>query len=96
MHLTLLARAYCSLCETMQALVTPVAARFGATVEVIDIDAHPAWVERWGDLVPVLLLGEPEDGRELCHYHADLPALAQALAAAQRPPGGMAGEAEIR
>lgn len=96
MHLTLLARAYCSLCDAMHAAVAPLAARSGARVEVVDIDAHPAWVERWGDLVPVLLLGDPEAGRELCHYHADLPAIAQALGAAQPPPAGMVGTAEIR
>mgnify|MGYP003512899243 CR=1 FL=1 len=33
-----------------------------------------------GDLVPVLLLGTPEHGVELCHYHLDAPAVEAALA----------------
>ncbi len=88
-RLTLLARAYCGLCDAMHAAVAPLASVHGVEVEVIDVDSHPAWAKRWGDLVPVLFLGSPDAGHALCHYHADLPAVEQALAA-------MARETEIR
>ena len=67
---TLYSRSYCHLCEDMlvalQALAQP-GQRF--EVAVIDVDADPALVERFDELVPVLFgrLGEPE----LCHYFLD-------------------------
>ena len=39
------------------------------TVEVIDVDADPALVERFDELVPVLYADL--DGPELCHYFLD-------------------------
>ena len=70
MQLTLLTRAYCHLCDDMRAVLTPIAARYGARIVEIDVDAVPALEARWGDLVPVLLAGG-EDGFELCHYTLD-------------------------
>lgn len=70
MHFTLYSRSYCHLCDDMLAalLVMQVGApRF--TVEVIDVDANPALVARFDELVPVLFgdLAAPE----LCHYFLD-------------------------
>jgi glutaredoxin-like protein DUF836 len=45
----------------------------------IDVDAHPALEERYGDLVPVLIAGDPDTGRELCHYRLDAVAVSAAL-----------------
>jgi len=67
---TLYSRSYCHLCQDMldalNALQTP---GRPFTVEVIDVDADPALVERFDELVPVLF-ADP-DGPELCHYFLD-------------------------
>ena len=62
----------------MRESLAPLAAAAGASMTEIDIDAHPALEARYGDLVPVLLLGGV-DGRELCHYHLDRARVASAL-----------------
>jgi len=77
--LTLLSRAYCSLCETMLREAAPVATAYGLSIEVVDVDAHPALVERWDTLVPVLFLGAPELDHELCHYHFDAQRVSKAV-----------------
>lgn len=69
--LTLLGRSYCHLCDEMAEALAPLAAAHGARVEIVDVDANHTLEEEWGDLVPVLLLGRPEDRVELCHYHLD-------------------------
>jgi hypothetical protein len=51
----------------MRDALAPLAARFGWTVEEIDIDADPILAERWSDDVPVLLVGD----RELCRHRID-------------------------
>ena len=67
---TLYSRSYCHLCEDMlvalQALAQP-GQRF--EIDVVDVDADEALVERFDELVPVLFgrLDEPE----LCHYFLD-------------------------
>ncbi|MFO1414402.1 MAG: glutaredoxin family protein [Burkholderiales bacterium] len=87
--LTLLSRSYCHLCDDMREALTPLAHRFGATVEEVDVDAFPDLEATYGDLVPVLLLGAPPDGVALCHYHLDRDAVAAALAKlAGTPPIG--------
>ena len=37
--LTLLSRTYCHLCHDMEEALAPIAAEFGAAVEVLDVDA---------------------------------------------------------
>ncbi len=78
--LTILSRAYCHLCDEMRDALLPLAHRHGATVAEIDVDAHPALEEQFGERVPVLLLGSPADGVELCHYRLDADAVVAALA----------------
>jgi hypothetical protein len=75
MRLTLLVRAYCHLCDEMRAALAPIAARHGARIDEIDVDADAALEARWGDLVPVLL----HDGNELCHYTLDAARVEHAL-----------------
>ena len=84
MRLTLLVRAYCHLCDDMRAALKPLADAAGATITEIDVDADPAIEQRFGDLVPVLLLGTL-DGVELCHYHLDRARVASALRAGATP-----------
>lgn len=66
-ELTLMSRGYCHLCHDMEAALAPLAAEFGATVTVVDVDADPALEARYDELVPVLLHGETE----LCQYFLD-------------------------
>ena len=71
---TLYSRSYCHLCEDMlnalNALQTG-ALRFA--VDVVDVDADPALVARFDELVPVLFgdLAKPA----LCHYFLDVEAV---------------------
>jgi hypothetical protein len=46
------------------------------TVDVVDVDADPALVARFDELVPLLYAG----GAELCHYFLDEAALTSYLA----------------
>ena len=59
-----MSRGYCHLCHDMEAALAPVAAEYGATVTVLDVDADPVLEAKYDELVPVLLHGEVE----LCHY----------------------------
>ena len=79
LQLTLLVRAYCHLCDDMRAAVQPLADAAGASLVEFDVDADPALEARYGERVPVLLLGSL-DGVELCHYHIDRARVADALA----------------
>ena len=79
-HFTLYSRSYCHLCDDMLAALK--AMQDGAqefTIDVIDVDADPALVARFDELVPVLFgeLAAPE----LCHYFLDRDAVAAYLAA---------------
>lgn len=75
LKLTLLARAYCHLCDEMRLQIEPMLNDPQVTLEVLDVDADPALEARWGDKVPVLLAG----ARELCRYRLDRAVLARCL-----------------
>jgi hypothetical protein len=77
--LTLLGRAYCSLCDEMRAELLPLAARYGAEVVELDVDADGVLEEAYGDLVPVLLAGPWGATREVCHYRLDAAAVERVL-----------------
>lgn len=51
----LVTRDDCHLCHEMEALLRRVLPRHGLELELVDVDADPALVERFGDTVPVLL-----------------------------------------
>ncbi|HJW25310.1 MAG TPA: glutaredoxin family protein [Rhodocyclaceae bacterium] len=70
-----MSRAWCHLCHDMEAALAPIAAEFGATVTVLDVDADPELESRYDELVPVLLHGE----NELCHYFLDEPKVREYL-----------------
>lgn len=83
MHFTLYSRSYCHLCQDMHdALLALLATRPGppSTIDVIDVDADPALVARFDELVPVLFGGEDQ----LCHYFLDAPRVVAALDARTR------------
>ena len=69
--LTFLSRAYCHLCDEMRDAVHPLAEQYGAAIIEVDVDAYPDLEARFGDAVPVLMLGAPADGAELCRYRFD-------------------------
>jgi hypothetical protein len=75
-RLTLYGRAWCHLCEEMGNALGPLAAEFGASVDVVDIDADPALQARYDELVPVLVC----DGVELSRYRLDAGRVRAALA----------------
>jgi hypothetical protein len=86
-RLTLFSRSYCHLCEDMAAAVHAFMARAGIDdyrLDIVDVDADPALVARYDELVPVLAAGADEI--ELCHYFLDEAALAAYLASQQHPP----------
>ncbi|MGZ5202487.1 MAG: glutaredoxin family protein [Telluria sp.] len=67
---TLYSRSWCHLCEDMLAALQGLAPPGQSfEVDVVDVDADPALVERFDELVPVLFgrLDEPA----LCHYFLD-------------------------
>jgi Glutaredoxin-like domain (DUF836) len=78
-RLTLLTRGYCHLCDTMRDALAPLARRYGATVQELDVDADPALEALYGERIPVLLLGDVEDASVLCHYHLDRARVTAAL-----------------
>ncbi len=72
-----------------------IAARFGAVITALDVDADPALEQAFGARAPVLFLGPVAGDIELCHYHLDQARVTAALAAATVSPeaSGAAGEA---
>ncbi len=77
---TLYSRSWCHLCEDMLAALRKLETSGRPfEIEVIDVDADPALVARFDELVPVLYgdLAEPE----LCHYFLDEAAVRQYLSA---------------
>jgi Glutaredoxin-like domain (DUF836) len=81
-ELTLLARAYCHLCDDMMAALAPLAMAHGAVVTVVDVDApgREALEAAWSECVPVLFAGPPDPGNELCRHRLDADRVAAALA----------------
>jgi hypothetical protein len=77
-HFVLYSRSWCHLCEDMLAALRTHMTCLGlpCTVDVVDVDADPALVARFDELVPVLFAG----GQELCHYFLDEAALQAWLA----------------
>ena len=67
-HFILYSRSYCHLCDDMlKALRALIAEQL--PIEVVDVDLHADLVERYDELVPVLI--GIEDGhtpRQLCNY----------------------------
>ncbi len=79
-HFILYSRSWCHLCDDMlQALRALVGDAVG--IDVIDVDADPALVERYDELVPVLVAcrsGQPDE--QLCNYFLNENAVRDFLA----------------
>lgn len=78
--LTVYARTYCHLCDDMIAGLRGLQERFAFELSVVDVDQDAALESSYGERVPVLVLRQPGDERELCHYFLDLPIVTAALA----------------
>ena len=66
-RLMLYSRSYCHLCQDMLAALEQMRGEFSFEVAVVDVDAEPAALARYDELIPVL----EADGKELCHYFLD-------------------------
>ncbi|WP_039875383.1 glutaredoxin family protein [Herbaspirillum frisingense] len=75
-------RSYCHLCDDLRDALRAALGAQPAHIEMIDVDADPALVARYDELVPVLM-GQARDGQwlQLCHYHLDPLRLQDFLAA---------------
>lgn len=72
---TLYSRTYCHLCDDMLVALQALQDEFSFSIQVADVDADPALVEMYDELVPVLV--GRLDGKEsrLCHYFFDAEAV---------------------
>ena len=75
-QLTLISRSYCHLCTDMEAALKQLKNELDFELVVVDVDADPELVERFNELVPVLL---DDRGRELCHYFLDAHKVRESL-----------------
>ena len=88
-RLRLYSRSYCHLCHDLQLALEALRdelhdgshdkLRTDFSIEVVDVDSNPQWVERYDELVPVLVVLEDAGERELCHYFFDREAVIQGL-----------------
>jgi glutaredoxin len=71
MRLILYVRRDCHLCTEMREELEQIREDLDITLELVDIDADPDLVRRYGHKVPVLVAGD----YEICHYFLDRPQL---------------------
>lgn len=67
----LYSRSYCHLCDDMYQALRALCALCGKQplIEVVDVDLHPELVERYDELVPVLMgVDEGQIPQQLCNY----------------------------
>jgi hypothetical protein len=67
----LYSRTYCHLCDDMLTALQALQGEFAFTVQVEDVDASPALVELYDELVPVLVGCRDGEETRLCHYFFD-------------------------
>ncbi|MBS0307670.1 MAG: glutaredoxin family protein [Proteobacteria bacterium] len=78
----LYSRSYCHLCDDMLAALRALGGEYPFTVEVVDVDADPALVALYDELVPVLVGMRQGAMEQLCHYFIDEVRVRAYLAAA--------------
>jgi len=72
-HFILYSRSYCHLCEDMLHALEKFHTEHDFSVEVIDVDDDAALVQRYDELVPVLVgQREGQPAVQLCHYFLDV------------------------
>jgi hypothetical protein len=76
MRFILYSRSYCHLCEDMLNALRAADGGADFDVEVVDVDANPALLEHYDELVPVLVgQKEGQEAIQICHYFLDVVAL---------------------
>ena len=70
-ELILYSRTYCHLCDDMLTALQALQEESTFTVRVEDVDADPALVELYDELVPVLIGKRNGETTRLCHYFLD-------------------------
>lgn len=78
LELTFLTRAGCHLCEQALGQLTPLLARLGKRLHLVDVDAERVLREDYGNEVPVLFLGQQEIARHQINPARVRAALAKA------------------
>ncbi len=81
-YFILYSRSWCHLCDDLlQALRALIGE--GYRVDIIDVDADPALVERYDELVPVLVGCQPgKESEQICNYFLNENAVRDFLARA--------------
>jgi hypothetical protein len=79
-RVTVVSRVDCHLCDVAKSEVARIAADVGVDWVELDVDADPALLAEYSDLVPVILV----DGRVHDYWRVDETRLRQALARAPR------------
>lgn len=75
-ELFLYSRSYCHLCDDMQTALQAYRDENLFDLQVVDVDAEPALVALYDEMVPVLMARTPDGAmRRLCHYFLDHAAL---------------------
>ena len=76
LQLILYGRSYCHLCDDLLRALVPWQTAGSIEVDTVDVDADPALVARYDELVPVLVARQADGTQqEVCHYHLDIAAL---------------------
>ena len=75
-QLTLVARAFCHLCDDLHGALVALKATRRFALRVVDVDSDPNLLQQYDTEVPVLLDG---DGNELCRHRIDHAAIAKYL-----------------
>ena len=73
--LTIYVRSGCHLCEDLLFQLEDLRQMHPFDYMAVDVDSDPVLAERYGTLIPLVMLGE----RELCHYFLDQAGLLAAL-----------------
>ena len=60
-------KAGCHLCEEADSELSRLRARYAHTLERVDINSDDALIERYGERIPVLVVGEREYAAPLSH-----------------------------
>jgi hypothetical protein len=81
-ELTLLGRRGCDLCDELAEALAPLLAGRAVPLRLLDVDADPTLVRRYGLHVPVLLA----DGAVLCAHRLDRERVVAALAGERWEP----------
>ena len=67
-------REACHLCQEMIALLHRYQGNIAFDLEIIDIDDDPQLIQRYNDLIPVLV-GSDKEQNEICHHRLDVATL---------------------